>query len=85
MTRPIKLLLLSLVLILLFGGAWAYAARGWGYAGYGTRRHDDGRYYGMHGPSIFYFGGASYYPTGNLRRDGVGGPGSTGRGPGMGK
>lgn len=85
MNRTIKILLLSLVLLVVYGVAWSYASRGWGYAGYGTHRRDDGHYYGSRGPSFFYFGGANYYPTTSVRRDSTGGPGTSGRGPGTGK
>ena len=85
MSTPIKLAFLVFGLIVAYGIAWSYSTKGWGYAGYGTERDENGNYYGTRGPSIFYFGGASYFPSSSVRRDGLSGPGSTGRGPGMGK
>jgi hypothetical protein len=72
-------------MLVIFGIAWSLSARGWGYAGYGTRRSDTGSYYGHRGPSFFYFGGARYYPTSSARRGSLGGPGAGGLGPGAGK
>lgn len=85
MSHYAKLLIFSTILLFLFGAAWVYSSRGWGYAGYGAKRDESGAYHGHHGPSIFYFGGARYYPTASARGGSVGGPGSAGLGPGAGK
>lgn len=51
--------------------------QGWGYAGYSrsTSYH----------PSVWYFGGSSFYPEKNVRSGSIGSKGSLGGGGGFGK
>lgn len=56
-----------LLLLFLYGGLFFLSFRGWGYVGYG------GRYYAR--PSIWYWGGADYYPSRNVRTGTPGGGG----------
>ena len=42
----VKLLIVCGVLLLIYGVVFAYSNRGWGYAGYGGRRYDNGTYGG---------------------------------------
>jgi len=81
----IKILLLCGVLLLIYGVAFAYSFSGWGYAGYGGRRYDNGRYGGYRTPSFFYWGGANYYGDPSVRSGSLTGPGRGGAGPGAGK
>lgn len=71
--------------LVLFVLVFVFAGRGWGYPGYGAKYDDDRGYHGVHGPGFFYFGAPRYYPTTSSRSGSLGGPGSAGRGPGVGK
>ena len=85
MSKQTKIIIFAIIALGFFAIAWSASARGWGYAGYGTRYTESRGYYGHHGPSIFYFGGARHYPTNSTRSGSVGGPGAAGSGPGVGK
>jgi hypothetical protein len=86
MTRgTVKLIIVCGILVVGYGVVYSYSVRGWGYAGYGGRRHDNGMYSGYRSPSIFYWGGASYYGNPSVRTGSVSGSGRSGAGPGAGK
>lgn len=78
-------IILLAILGLLYLFLFSLSTRGYGYAGYGGHRDDRGYYHGMHGPSFFYFGGASFYGGDSVRGGSIGGSGSSGGGPRSGK
>lgn len=66
----------GVVLAVVYFSLFSYAGAGYGYPGYG------GHYAG---PSIWYFGGPSYYRGASLRSGSRSGPGGRGSGLSYGK
>lgn len=75
---PLKISLLSILLIVLFFASFSYASQGWGYPGY------HGVYSGGWGRS-FYWGGPQTYYDPSARQGSLRGPSHMGGGLSGGK